>query len=664
MRFAALLLLLTVPLSLASFGQSNPIPLVNQLTPASVAPGGPSFTLTVNGAAFVAGATVQWNGHLRSTTFVSSTQVTATIRSSDIATAGTATIRVKNPTPAGGISNGVFLSVTVSTAAIGFTSHAPASSGTVVAALDFNLDQIQDVAYLTPGANFDGTLEIDKGNGDGTFTKITQSNTISYPYDMVVADFNQDGKPDIAITTQDQSVRVTLNLGQGKFSSLKKFPAGPGFIPTNLIAGDFNRDGKVDLVVFSGGFSFLAGNGDGTFQSPIVSNPVGPDVSAMAAGDFNADGKLDVAVTDTFGNDLQVALGNGDGTFQPPVVYPAGQIPFGVVAADFNGDHKTDLAVVNSIDNSISVYLGNGDGTLQAQVVIPDFGSGPGRLIAADLNGDGKVDLAAPSLSGFVAGTYVLGNGDGTFQAPTAINFGTASSAFAAADFNQDGRIDLLSGGTNGFPGSVLLQTAAAVSQGSLAFPPQLVGTGSAPMSVTLTNVGATALAISGLSITGSFDISFHQQNNCPASLVPGAKCKVTVVFNPKTAALNNATLNIADNAAASPQTVALSGAGSAMKVSPSSLDFGNVQVGMTSPPMTVTLTNLSSFTVQLFNPTVLGDFAQTNNCPGTLNGHQSCTFSVTFTPTATGSRTGTLYISDSDLGSPQTVTLSGNGTP
>jgi len=78
----------------------------------------------------------------------------------------------------------------------------------------------------------------------------------------------------------------------------------------------------------------------------------------------------------------------------------------------------------------------------------------------------------------------------------------------------------------------------------------------------------------------------------------------------------------------------------------------------------TVTLTNLSSFSVQIFTPTVLGDFAQTNNCPTSLSGHQSCTFSVTFTPTATGSRTGTLYISDTDAGSPQTITLSGNGTP
>jgi hypothetical protein len=308
--------------------------------------------------------------------------------------------------------------------------------------------------------------------------------------------------------------------------------------------------------------------------------------------------------------------------------------------------------------------LGNGDGTFQPQLTISSFGTGPARLAASDINGDGKLDLVAASNGGPGAGAYALGNGDGTFQSPININFGGPAYDLAAADFNNDGRIDLYSLGGFGFPGSVLVQTSASLSQGALDFGAQLVGTGSAPQTVTLTNVGVGQLAISGFSITGSFDTSFHQQNNCPASLAPGAKCKITVVFNPKTAAPNSATLNVTDDAVASPQTVALSGAGSAMKASPSSLDFGNVQVGMTSQPMTVTLTNLSSFTVQIFNPTVVGDFAQTNTCPISLNGHQSCTYSVTFTPTATGLRTGTLYISDTDAGSPQTVTLSGNGTP
>ena len=666
MRFPALLLLVPFAASLSAFAQQNPVPLVNQsLTPASVAPGGPSFTLIVNGSGFVSGAAVQWNGRSRNTTFVSSTQVTAVIRNPDIATAGTATIRVKNPTPGGGVSNGVFFPVTVSTPSIGYTLHAAGSQGTAIAVLDFNLDQKQDVAFITPSSdNVSGTLEIDRGLGDGTFARVITSSTSAYPYDLVVADFNQDGKPDIALTNAQQNVLVTLNLGNGKFSQLKKFSAGPGFTPTNLVAGDFNNDGKVDLLILSGGLSFLAGNGDGTFQAPVTTGSITLQPSWLAVGDFNQDGKLDAAVSDIGASRVQIALGNGDGTFQVPVDYSTGVGPTDLVAADFNGDHKIDLATVNVSDNSVSVLLGNGDGTFQPQLTILSFGSAPTRLAASDLNGDGKLDLLAAPNGGLVAGTYALGNGDATFQNPVSIIFGGPGYDLTAADFNNDGRIDFYSLGGFGLPGSVLLQTAASLSQGSLSFPPQLVGTGSTPQTVTLTNVGATPISISGFSITGSFATSYHQQNDCPTSLGVGGSCAITVVFNPKTAATCTATLNITDSAIGSPQTLALSGTGSAMKASPSSLDFGSVQVGMTSQPMTVTLTNLSSFSVQIFNPTVVGDFAQTNNCPISLSGHQSCTFSVTFTPTAAGSRTGTLYISDSDLGSPQTVTLSGNGTP
>jgi len=661
MRFLTLLASIALILSLTCVAQSNPIPLVSQsLTPTSIPPGGPSFTLTVNGAGFVPGATVQWNGHLRNTTFVSSTQVTAVIRNTDIATAGTATIRVKNPTPGGGISNGVFFPVTVSTPAIGFTSHAPGAGGAVVMPFDFDLDGKQDVAFISQ-FDFSGTLEIDRGNGDGTFTKITQSSTTAYPYDMTIADFNQDGKPDIAIACYDDTVRVTLNMGGGKFSTLKKFPAGAGFSATNVLAGDFNQDGKLDLIVMGSVLSFLAGNGDGTFQPAIVTSSIGPGPTSFVAADFNRDGKLDVAITDGYLSALEIAFGNGDGTFQAPVDYSV--VGQGLVAADFNGDHNVDLAFSDAIDNTVTVMLGNADGSFQQSTMISNFGAGPFRLVVGDLNGDGHLDIASPATSG-TGGAYALGNGDGTFQSAQIINFGNLSYFLALADFNNDGRIDLYSLSQNGLPGSVLLQTAASVSQGSLTFPPQVVGTKSAPQKIVLTNVGTTPISISGFSITGSFATSYHQQNDCPNSLAVGANCTITVIFNPQTAATCTATLNITDNAVASPQTVALSGAGSAMKATPTSLDFGNVQVGMTSQPMTVTLTNLSSFSVQIFTPTVLGDFAQTNNCPISLNGHQSCTFSITFTPTATGSRTGTLYISDTDAGSPQTITLSGNGTP
>src|SRR5258706_10852109 len=89
-------------LATSLLGQSNPVPFVNQpLVPATVVPGSPPFTLTVNGTGFVSGSVVNWNGSLRATTFVSGSQLTAAIAAADVALAGTATITVSSPSPGG-----------------------------------------------------------------------------------------------------------------------------------------------------------------------------------------------------------------------------------------------------------------------------------------------------------------------------------------------------------------------------------------------------------------------------------------------------------------------------------------------------------------------------------------------------------------------------------
>src|SRR5207302_1809782 len=126
------------------------------------------------------------------------------------------------------------------------------------------------------------------------------------------------------------------------------------------------------------------------------------------------------------------------------------------------------------------------------------------------------------------------------------------------------------------------------------------------------------------------------------------------------------------DNATGSPQTAGLTGTGTAPVVSltPTSVPFGNQRINTTSAAQTVTLTNSGSAALTISGITITGtnagDFGQTNNCPispATLAANGSCTISVTFTPTATGSRSGTLSVSDNATGSPQTASLSGTGT-
>lgn len=106
----------------------NPTPTVTNLNPISVAEGSPAFNLLVNGTNFVPGAYVNWNGVPRSTTFVSTTQVSALILASDVAAQGTATVSVTNPTPGGGTSNSLNFTITPPNPAPTLSTLAPTSA--------------------------------------------------------------------------------------------------------------------------------------------------------------------------------------------------------------------------------------------------------------------------------------------------------------------------------------------------------------------------------------------------------------------------------------------------------------------------------------------------------------------------------------------------------
>jgi len=166
------LLLFVLLASTMTLAQTNPVPLINQpLVPTATAPGGSSFALTVNGTGFVSASAVNWNGTALSTTFVSSSQLTATIPASDIANAGTASITVTNPTPGGGTSLPAFFEITnpvASPTLVGFVQGTYFLSIYAMLTADFNGDGKLDLALLVSESPTN-LICIELGNGDGSF---------------------------------------------------------------------------------------------------------------------------------------------------------------------------------------------------------------------------------------------------------------------------------------------------------------------------------------------------------------------------------------------------------------------------------------------------------------------------------------------------------------
>ncbi len=210
------------------------------------------------------------------------------------------------------------------------------------------------------------------------------------------------------------------------------------------------------------------------------------------------------------------------------------------------------------------------------------------------------------------------------------------------------------------------LNPVAGLNPTSLSFGNQIVGSTSPALASELSNSGTAALTIDNISLTGSNAADFGVTNTCGSSVAVGSNCELSVTFTPSAAGTRTATLTVTDNASGSPQNIALTGIGvataPAVTLSPNSLTFASENVGSTSTAQIVTLTNAGNAALSLTSITASGDFAASQNCGTSIAGGGSCAISVTFTPSAAGTRTGTLSVADNATGAPQTVALSGTG--
>ena len=359
-----------------------------------------------------------------------------------------------------------------------------------LAIADFNGDGKADLAVVNETSQ---AVSILLGHGDGTFTAGPSFYVPGGGYAIQVAagDFNGDGKIDLAVTNLlGHNVAVFLGHGDGTFGTATTFGVnGAAFA---VATADVNGDGKVDLVVTNaaGGstgqtLQVLLGNGDGTFAA-AVSYPTGADPQWVATGDFNGDGHLDLIAANNGSNTVSLFLGRGDGTFQPPSDFATGVSPQAIAVADFNEDGNLDFAVINSNSNSVSIRLGDGHGGFVAATSLTT-GSTPTGIALGDVNGDGAPDLVVANQLGNSLSIFIS-KGDGTFQPAVTLNLGQSPNPVAVADLNGDGKADVIAG--------ELYVSSVAVALNGTTFPATITAQSGTPQSTPLNTAYATAMTV------------------------------------------------------------------------------------------------------------------------------------------------------------------------
>jgi hypothetical protein len=313
---------------------------------------------------------------------------------------------------------------------------------------DVDTDGDMDLLSATPGDEI-SSVSLLRNAGNGTFGAPVFIESGYQPYDAAVADFNRDGRPDLAVANRvTDTGAIHPQRADGSFANAALYD-NDSFLPLAVASADFDGDGDVDIAEASDEIHVMMNQGNGNFVMSSTIPSGGGLVHGITASDLNGDARPDLLwAPDDPPYPYVYALNNGDGSFAPIVERNIQTCGTGdATTADVDNDGDQDVLVANNrsgpsefceqVSRTVRVALNNGDGTFQ-----PDYGvevfPAPQMAIGADLNRDGRTDLIASSAQVSVA----LGTGGGQFG--PAVVYDARGSELTSADPDGDGDIDIL----------------------------------------------------------------------------------------------------------------------------------------------------------------------------------------------------------------------------